>query len=307
MNGDIKKAEKLSKKIIDQNYNIYVSRNLDDCKRYLRERYLGNEDKRYGILASSKAKNLTKYSILNDFNSTQRVRKGPWYNDSPNSLKSCCQLLDVVTEFGCQGLELDMPLIAWGSDLTWDGSQWYSNIRRSKARDPHNLRINSYRVLLTRGRDGLVVFVPEEANMDSTYEALLFSGLLELKKQKGPVLVAAAIISKNDEILIAKREGSNLWEFPGGKVEYGEDPRDCLEREIKEELDCYVEVDDLYDSTSFIADDGTHYVIIFYNCRHIQGAPRKENHANVRWIDKKQIAQYNFLPADSIIIKKIGE
>ncbi len=149
---------------------------MDDCKSYLRERYLDDEDKRYGILASSKAKNLSNYGVLNDFNSTQRVRKGPWYNDSPSSKKSCCQLKDTVTEFGCQGLELDMPLIAWGDDLLWSGKEWQSNIKRSQARDPHNLRINSYRVLLTRGRDGLVVFVPDEPEMDSTYDVLLSSG-----------------------------------------------------------------------------------------------------------------------------------
>ena len=307
LNGDIERAKELSTIIVDQNYNIYISRDLDDCKRYLRERYLGNEEKRFGIMASSKAKNLTQYSILNDFNSTRNVRKGPWYNNSPSSLKSCCQLMEVVTEFGCQGLELDMPLIAWGSDLTWDGTTWQSNIRRNKARDPHTLRINSYRVLLTRGRDGLLVFVPEEENLDSTYEVLRSSGFQELKKKSGPILVTAGIIWKKNEILIAKRKEEQLWEFPGGKVDYGENPRDCLKREIKEELDFSIEVDDIVDSTSFIADDGTHYIIIFYNCRYIQGTPEMKKHMEIKWIDKENALEYNFLPADSTMINNFGE
>ncbi|GHO78439.1 hypothetical protein KSD_62100 [Ktedonobacter sp. SOSP1-85] len=83
----------------------------------LRERYQGQEEKRYGLLASSKAKNLSAYGIHNDYNYTKNLREGPWYNDSPNSNFSCCQLHDVATEFACQGLELDFPIIGWGSDL----------------------------------------------------------------------------------------------------------------------------------------------------------------------------------------------
>jgi len=215
--------------------------------------------------------------------------------------------MDVVTEFGCQGLELDMPLIAWGSDLTWDGIKWQSNIRKNKARDPHTLRINSYRVLLTRGRDGLVVFVPEEADLDSTYEVLLSSGFQELKNRNGPILVTAGIIRKNDEILIAKREEYQLWEFPGGKVEYGEDPRECLMREIKEELDFDIEVDEVFELKSHMGEDGTHYIIIFYNCRYVQGTPEITGHSKIKWIACENISQYDFLPADSIVVRKIRE
>ena len=61
----------------------------------------------------------------------------------------------------------------------WSNDHWYSRPPgpRSKARDPHNLRLNSYRVLLTRGRDGFVVFVPSDTNMESTYNALISAGL----------------------------------------------------------------------------------------------------------------------------------
>jgi DUF2075 family protein len=89
------------------------------------------------------------------------LKEGPWYNDPPESHLSCCVLHDVATEFACQGLELDFPIVAWGNDLTWSGSHWTSPPQpRSQAHDPHKLRVNSYRVLLSRGRDGFVVFVP---------------------------------------------------------------------------------------------------------------------------------------------------
>jgi DUF2075 family protein len=106
------------------------------------------------------------------------LKDGPWYNDPPDSRYSCCQLHDVATEFACQGLELDFPIVCWGNDLRWNDGRWTSPpAKRSKARDPHQLRINSYRVLLSRGRDGYAVFVPPEASLDATYQVLLSAGL----------------------------------------------------------------------------------------------------------------------------------
>jgi DUF2075 family protein len=160
---------------------MYITRDLGAAKSYVRERYLGQEDKRYGLLASSKAKNVADHGIMNQFNYTRSLREGPWYNDPPSSPRSCCQLHDVATEFACQGLELDFPIVAWGDDLTWRGDAWQSPPQpRSHARNPHMLRVNSYRVLLSRGRDGFVVFVPDEQAMAVTYEALVSAGLRTL-------------------------------------------------------------------------------------------------------------------------------
>ncbi len=161
---------------------MYITRNLDIAKQYLFSRYDGLFEKRYGYLASSKAKNLEQYGIDNSYLTTRKLREGPWYNDPPFSPDSCCQLKKVATEFACQGLELDFPIICWGDDLIWRNSNWYSCPPgpRSKARDPHSLRLNSYRVLLTRGRDGFVIFVPPEANMETTCCALISAGISEL-------------------------------------------------------------------------------------------------------------------------------
>jgi DUF2075 family protein len=79
----------------------------------------------------------------------------------PGSFNSCCALRDVATEFSCQGLELDFPIVCWGSDFTWDGAWKSPPAKRSNAKDPRQLRMNSYRVSLTRGRDGFIVFVPK--------------------------------------------------------------------------------------------------------------------------------------------------
>ncbi|MDP9372505.1 MAG: DUF2075 domain-containing protein, partial [Chloroflexota bacterium] len=178
LEGQLDAAAQTAGTVAAQGFDMYATRDLDAATAYVRERYEGQVDKRYGLLASSKAKNLAPYGIRTDWSSTKNLREGPWYNDPPGSRHSCCQLRDVATEFASQGLELDFPIIGWGSDLSWRGGAWVSPPQpRSKAREPHRLRLNSYRVLLTRGRDGFIVFVPPEPGLDATYQALVRGGL----------------------------------------------------------------------------------------------------------------------------------
>src|SRR5690606_4838388 len=105
-----------------------------------------------------------------------------WYNEPVGHPQSCCALEDVVTEFGCQGLELDLPIVCWGNDYLWDGRDWVVRPVRAKypLEDHEQLRMNAYRVLLTRGRDGLVVYLPESPTLDLTEHALLAAGVRPL-------------------------------------------------------------------------------------------------------------------------------
>jgi len=101
------------------------------------------------------------------------MRLGPWYGDGEESRRSCRHLRECVTELGAQGLELDGVLLAWGIDLVWDGDAWSNarakrHARSAHVRDHFQLRVNAYRVLLTRGRDGAVIFVPPVPELDAT-------------------------------------------------------------------------------------------------------------------------------------------
>jgi DUF2075 family protein len=200
LKGDLQSARKLVEDLYSQGFDLYLTNDLEVAKNYVRERYRGEEDKRFGLLASSGATNLNAWNIPNDFLSTRKMKKPRWYNDPPGSERSCCSFHDVATEFACQGLELDFPIICWGNDLIWNNS-WQSKFskktdidkvkpvskvkskspkKKIEAKDPHQLRVNSYRVLLTRGRDGFFIFVPNEIGMRSTYEALKGAGIREL-------------------------------------------------------------------------------------------------------------------------------
>lgn len=177
----------IAEKLAIDGFHLRMTRTLSAAKQYLRDRYRDDPDARFGLIASSKDRDLVDLGVPNDFQSTKRVRFGPWYGDSEDdySGRSCRRLETCVTEFGAQGLELDATLLAWGTDLMRENGRW-SNARArgykagAKVRDPFQLRINAYRVLLTRGRDACVVFVPPLAELDETNEYLTGCGFGEL-------------------------------------------------------------------------------------------------------------------------------
>lgn len=172
-------------------YHLRLTRDLDVAKRYLRDRYSDDPLARFGLIASSKDRDLERFGVANDFQSTKRVRFGPWYGDDEDAPgdHSCRLLEDCVTEFGAQGLELDGVLLAWGTDLSWTDAGWsnaHARGYRSKVpiRDPYQLRVNAYRVLLTRGRDGTVIFVPKLHELDATHQRLADVGVRSLDDQR---------------------------------------------------------------------------------------------------------------------------
>ena len=177
----------LAKRLEKAGYHLRMTRDRETAEAYLRERYAENPEARFGLLASSKDRDLQGLGIPNDFQATKRVRYGPWYSDPEDApgMSSCRHLRDAVTEFGAQGLELDAVLLAWGTDYMREGGQWTNRkargyMQRSMVRDAKQLRLNSYRVLLTRGRDGTVVFVPPLPELEETRDYLERSGFLPL-------------------------------------------------------------------------------------------------------------------------------
>lgn len=169
-------------------YALRLTRDFDVARNHLQERYAEDPNRRFCLIASSKDRDLGAFGIPNDFQSTKRVRVGPWYGDPEDapSERSCRLLRECVTEFGAQGLELDAALLAWGTDLQVRDGRWSSHRARgyrkgAHVKDPFQLRLNAYRVLLTRGRDGTVVFVPPLEELDATYAYLRDCGFRELR------------------------------------------------------------------------------------------------------------------------------
>ena len=173
LEGNLDQARALAASM--EGYDLYTTREFEHARQYVRDRYAGQRGRRYGLLASSCAENVRPFArrIKED---GVGVRYGRWYEGQAKGTNFCCSLETAVSEFGCQGLELDYAILCWADDLTWTGSQWaqQGGKRRRGAKDYQRLRVNAYRVLLTRGRDGTCIFVPPKpaALMDPVYEAL---------------------------------------------------------------------------------------------------------------------------------------
>jgi hypothetical protein len=183
LTGNIAAASELAPCIWDSGFNLYVTQDLDAAKRYVQSRYAHVKDARFGLLASNKDRTLPRFGVRNDYPIQKNLKNhiGPYFVDGPDSIHSCRRLTDVATPFECQGLEMDFPIVCWGDDLLWRDSSWQiRSTRASKECDPFLLRLNGYRVLLTRGRDGMIVFVPPVDLLHSTYEVLLASGCRQL-------------------------------------------------------------------------------------------------------------------------------
>ena len=181
LTGDFNTARGLTSRIYEQNFNLYVTRDLEKAKRYVTKRYSTDSSKRYGLIASSRSKVLQRFGVDTSFEGTSKINIAKWYNDEPTSLDSGCKLDKVATEFSCQGLELDFPIVCWGEDFLWDAGRWSSeNHRNPRAEDAHLLRLNSYRVLLTRGRDGMIIYIPNDGSLNETYNLLKSIGVKDL-------------------------------------------------------------------------------------------------------------------------------
>jgi hypothetical protein len=169
----------LADDIIREGFSLRLTREFTQACQYLRQQYPRPVDERFGLVASSKGKDAALSLGVQPVN---RFSIGEWFNTPPSSPWSCCQLNQFATEFECQGLELDHALVCWGDDFTFDGAQWKDRKVRYQDRviSPFRLRQNSYRVLLSRGRDGIVVFVPPAAKMNATADLLLQAGMQPL-------------------------------------------------------------------------------------------------------------------------------
>ena len=128
-----------------------------------------------------------------------------------------------------------------------------------------------------------------------------------------PIICTSGIIRKDGRILIAQRlPDSKLealkWEFPGGKIEFTEDPKDCLVREIKEEMDFEVRVGSIFEVSSHNYEKDSeiyHILLLCYLCDYVSGEPRTLDCNDIKWVRKEELRDYDFAAADIPIIEKL--
>jgi 8-oxo-dGTP diphosphatase len=126
------------------------------------------------------------------------------------------------------------------------------------------------------------------------------------------ILVAAGVLIERGRVLISRRkDGAHLagaWEFPGGKVEPGEDPREALRRELEEELGIWVRVGEIQDVTFHAYEDaGKAVLLLFFEATRVEGSPepRALDVAEFRWATASELEVHEFPPADLSILAKV--
>jgi len=154
-------------------FPICITRDLARAKSWLREQARG--ERRCGLTASSGAIRLRAYGIETSMAIREAYSYPLWFLAPRDDVRSSYQLETVATEFEIQGLELDLSGLCWGGDFVWSRSRstWeafnFSGKSWKVVRNNRFIRIrNKYRVLLTRAREGLVIWVPEGDDSDPT-------------------------------------------------------------------------------------------------------------------------------------------
>tara|TARA_R110002073_G_scaffold275705_2_gene439487 strand:- start:87 stop:473 length:387 start_codon:yes stop_codon:yes gene_type:complete len=120
--------------------------------------------------------------------------------------------------------------------------------------------------------------------------------------------VTAAVMRRGDEIFIARRAAGrhleHLWEFPGGKLEHGEDPRTGLQREMREEFGIEVAVGEFFCESIF--DYGEKVVrLLAYEVEHMSGEIAPTDHDCVLWVTVVQLSNFDWAPADLPFVEQL--
>ena len=177
---------------IKNDFPIYLTRDLNTAKDWLRSKAKGSE--RIGIIASSGARRLKALGV----DVKNEISAPNWFLNPKDDIRSSYFLEETATEFDIQGLEIDWTCIAWGANFHLNNGKWkHQNFKGSKwmninlDTEKEYLK-NTYRVLLTRARQGMVIYLPNGSEQDhtrpkgyydETYKYLKEIGIPELKTQ----------------------------------------------------------------------------------------------------------------------------
>jgi len=183
IDGDAVAAKHIHEELAD--YPLLITRDLEKARAWLRSKRRGQE--RAGLLASSNAARLKPHGVF------VKAKIGPekWFLSDAYDVRSSDALEDAATEFDVQGLELDWACLCWDANLrlkdgVWEtlqfrGSRWQA----VNDEERQSFIANSYRVLLTRARQGLVVFVPKGNENDQTRPTHVYDAIFEFLRQCG--------------------------------------------------------------------------------------------------------------------------
>jgi len=170
---------------LKSNYPIVMTRDLEQAKTWIRTKARGTE--RYGLTASSGAKRLRNFGVWVQ----SKIDAPTWFLNDKDDIRSSYFLEETATEFDIQGLELDWTIVCWDADLRFEHNQFQhynfagTKWQRVKIEQRRMYLKNTYRVLLTRARQGLVIFIPHGDEKDRTRLPEFYDGTYQYLKSIG--------------------------------------------------------------------------------------------------------------------------
>lgn len=178
---------------VPREFPLVMTRDLETARTWLRARTGGDPAKRCGLVATSEDQRFRAHGLENSTDFRMGYSFEKWFLAPPDDVRSSFALEVSASEFECQGLELDWVGVCWGGDLTpsADGTRW--DYRKFRGTVWQNCRCeieqayirNRYRVLLTRARAGIVIWVPPGSPTDPTRDPARFNRVYELLKSAG--------------------------------------------------------------------------------------------------------------------------
>jgi hypothetical protein len=178
-------AAKAAHENIQAGYPICLTRDLSSARAWLRGRARGTE--RFGLVASSGAQRLRPEGI----HIKAEIEPANWFLNNSADVRSSYYLEDVASEFAVQGLELDWVGVCWDGDFYHDRRQWVHQAFKGtkwQSVNDQSKRLylkNAYRVLLTRARQGMAIFVPKADELDHTRPRFFYDGTFEYLRSCG--------------------------------------------------------------------------------------------------------------------------
>jgi len=204
-------------------YPIMMTRDLKTAKAWILNLTKGSQ--RYGITASSGAGRLRAHGVWIQ----SKIDDPTWFLNGKEDVRSSYYLEETATEFDIQGLELDWSIVCWDANMRFNGSSFeYFNFRGSRWEHVnHSMKIlylkNAYRVLLTRARQGFVIFIPNGDEADPTRNPVFYNGIYAYLKAIGIPEVGSDTLkyAKAYHSLLLSPNNSSTISFASEKYENG--------------------------------------------------------------------------------------
>lgn len=173
-NNDIIEQKRLLNVAKKKGFQIRICRHLSYWQKYMQT---GLTDETYGVLVSSFVNNTDLNRVSEGIIHGSRMsadRAGAWFTND------CKKMSSAASEFVCQGLELDWPFVLFGGDFYLENGKWEMKIPQNKEKmfdNPEEILKNVYRILLSRGRKGMFIVIPEGDKFDETYKRFADMGI----------------------------------------------------------------------------------------------------------------------------------